>query len=845
MDTKKYERFKREMTNYDAALKSQQVKLYIMNQRLSRRIRAESEAIVQENEYLKKVTEGAVEALREAKVLMARREKEVVDLWAARQERIDHENSLCNQERKGKALVRGTEIGSKRAMRHSRKTFSETKKVRRRCKYHYEKVLVKRSKVVKKKLTDAERWDKFGSSVLKFMQAVIHLKEVVQHRKPQQKYSLSVSKLYQVELILEKLLTAARKEKLADCTSKITPIDQRMQASRTIMVKQLPRGCSEMKLLASLEEVAKDNANNIKRLKMLSDMNTLGKEELDKLKSMTRAERRALEISQASRAFAGSLLESSERTQRRLYRMNKRLYAGRERKERAALFVQAVWNYRKLKRIAFVVKRNHLITLSQCGYRRWRAIRVANAMRIQRWFKHYLWGEKQLYVVRAELRDRKRDQRKRDKVTRKLKTNFDKIWDVANDRYFYKHRKLPGVILQEKPKVLGKDDVLSPRSKRRRNWAQATGGREELNEIEAAHIIVKFMKLTTWKDAGGFIISQQWYRMTSWLLSKRPSKAQAVVIIQKIIRTQIERWGGLQKFGKRVSHNHHIMKRRLKAKKRGKGGAGAPMGILGADSRPLHPEVSMEIGHVYNPKICKEGYKERKKASLIQVKLERAEKIRQRRKEKNSQYSYETEKRVGWDSFFSQVMKTRQRGSIAKLIEMRNTGGSGFDKVNVSPTIRRSHAARKKEILKDEESIKREGWESMVKTRAQVFAKLSSEGASASSYIGENDDIKITVSIAKKVREYRNFGSAIGDEERHAKNKESHVDDNNNKNNARRFLKSVKFKDDDENFTGKDYRDLDEKDEADGSRDDGQDLPDNCYVVRRRKSNENVLVIKS
>jgi len=541
-DTKKFERFDREMKNYNAALKSQHTKLYVLNQRLSRRIRAESSAIVQENDYLKRVTKSARGALTEAKILMARREREMTDVWNAREERLNHENAKMNNERRERALNEGDRVGMMRAARHTHTFDNKRKKVSRRCKYYYEKILAKRSKVTKKELSESERWDKFAQSVLKFLQSSIHLKEVIQHRKPQQRYGLSVSKVHQVELILEKLLSASRSEKLRDCLTKIKPIEQRMLASRTIMQKQLPKGCKDMKLLQGLEEMAKDNTNAIKRLEMVQDIKNMGTEELDKKLTMTRAEKRAREVVEASRAFADKIVENNERAIRRIGRINKALYGGRAKKEKASLFIQAVWNYKIMKNLSSKVRRKHLIILSQSGYRRWHATRVANALRVQGWLRHIKWGERQMYIVRAEVRDRMRDKLKKDKITRKLKNQYDKIWDVVNAKYSYVHKKVPGLILDKKPEILEGDDILTPRSKRRKNWAEATGGREELNEIEAAHVLVKFMKSLLKKDAGGFLFSQQWYG--KWVKDRLPNRDQAIVIIQKIVRTQIERWGG-------------------------------------------------------------------------------------------------------------------------------------------------------------------------------------------------------------------------------------------------------------------------------------------------------------
>jgi hypothetical protein len=253
-DYKKYERFQREVATYSSALKDRTMQLYVLNQRLRRRLRAESSALVQEFEYLSKISDSAEKAFENGKKLMATRREEIVDLWKARNHRIEHEQEKHNEARREHALKAGTLLGTKRAMRHTLSTKNKKKRVRH-CKYYYEKILVARSKVKKKVMSDEDRWDKYAGTVLKFLQDAIHLKEIVQHRKPQQKYGLSVSKLHQVELMCEKLLTSSRGMKLEECVAKVKPINQRITASRTIMTKQLPKTCNEMKVRSTASEV--------------------------------------------------------------------------------------------------------------------------------------------------------------------------------------------------------------------------------------------------------------------------------------------------------------------------------------------------------------------------------------------------------------------------------------------------------------------------------------------------------------------------------------------------------------------------------------------------------------
>ncbi|GMH75395.1 hypothetical protein TrLO_g812 [Triparma laevis f. longispina] len=813
-DYKKYERFCRELAVYGGALKDRTMQLYVLNQRLRRRIRAESSALVQEGGYLGRIWKAAEEAFVNGKELMATRREEIGALWNARNDRIEHEQAKHNKARQEHALKAGTLKGTQRAARHTRSTFSAKKKGRH-CKYYYEKILVARSKVQKKVMSDEDRWDKYATTVLKFLQDSILLKEIVQHRKPQQKYGLSVSKLHQVELMVEKLLTSSRGMKLEECISKVKPINQRINASRVIMLKQLPKTCNEIKLLRHLEQQSQENENFVKRLKMLDDKKKHEEEHggHKEMLQLSAAEKKAMEIEESAKHAVNKLLNNAMMAERRISRLNKRLYGGRDKQERAALFVQAVWNYRKIRSIAHNVKEKHLIIFTQNGYRRWHACRWTAAIRIQRWLREFKRYAKEMIKVKAEVRSAKRELLKKQKVGNRLKKDYDKIWDVVNQRYQYKHRKVPGLLLDEKPEILGDDDVLTPRSKRRKNWAEATGGREELNEIEAAHVIVKFMKLTLFKDAGGFLISQQWYG--SWVKNKRPSEGGAVVIIQKIVRHQIERWGG--KFGKRVSHNNELQKRRLKSKTGGKGGVGL------ADARPLHEEVMMDVCVCYCSRFYKEGEREREKAERIRSKLLGADKqIREGKR------AFKVGKKSGWDTFFSNMMRNANNTQLSLLL---TGGGGGIHKSSVSQksdgwrasvrTVGVAKAAR--------------AWKGLVHEASNKFGKAGGgEGGGGWEHDKESDPL--SRAMAAKVRTYRDLESVVEREERV---KEEEEEEEEKGEEERKLRKTIKFMADGEGSSsnalvigggGEDG----ENGEDDGEDDDSDEGGSNVLVLGRK-----------
>ncbi len=751
-----YERFFREMNTYDAVLKSRQVELYVHCQRLNRRIRAESDAIEQETRHLNKIKDLAEVEVEGCRLLMDTRRAEIADLWSARQERIDYEQNEHNKERRATALHRGTMKGKARASRHTFSSFKDDKKLVRRCKYYYEKILMRRAKMQKVDLTDDERWDRFGAKCLDLENEVTHLKEVVQHRKPIQKYSLSVSKLHQVELILEKLLTAARGQKLNECRSKEKPILQRIEASRIIMMKQLPPEAHEFKKLKIVDEKAHEVMNNIKRLELI--FSAREKEDGDKTKYKTKKDRLNEEIHAATKVFAQKVLENTERAERRIERLNNTLHKKRKVEERAALFVQAVWNYRKMKTVAHKVHETSLIINSQNRFRRWKAKRYANALRIQRWLRHIKWSEKQMIKVKAEVRDAKRERIRRKKVGSKLKQDYDKLWDVANQRYMYKHRKLPGIILKEKPSILGDDDVLSPRSRRRKNWAQATGGREDLNEIEAAHVIVKFMRLTLFKDAGGFLISQQWYG--KWKLDRRPNKEQATLIIQKIVRTEIERWGGLRKFGKRVSHNNELMKRRMKSRTKGKKAGGM------LNSAPQFDVIPLPVDLAYCGQFWRAGERERKRADRIRQKLLNAN--------RGLKKDYVEKKRSGWDSFFSNAMRDFENVKRFSILTGLAVGGNEIkNEKRLSTIAKRISAVSTKvqaldKVEKGKQHEKKSGWKSMIEDTVIDYKNvIEFKRAAGEGYEGlarSSTDIRrqnLSEAMAERARAYRRITETL------------------------------------------------------------------------------------
>jgi hypothetical protein len=187
VDLRKFERYKREMGKYNDALRGRQLKLYLDCLRIDRRCKSEGDAMEQENEYLAKIDLLCKEELKSCEELMKKRETEIEYLWTARNDRIEHETNEYHEERRVTALKRGSKHGTMRASRFS-KQFKEKKKRVRRCKYYYEKILAGRKMVKKVELTDDDRWERAGNQVVAFLHSVTHLKEIVQHRKPQQKY---------------------------------------------------------------------------------------------------------------------------------------------------------------------------------------------------------------------------------------------------------------------------------------------------------------------------------------------------------------------------------------------------------------------------------------------------------------------------------------------------------------------------------------------------------------------------------------------------------------------------------------------------------------------------------
>jgi len=314
-----YERYKREMETYDRALRGRQLRFYLDCQRLGRRCWSEGDALMQENDYMTKIDLLCKEELRSCKQLMEVRKGEIAELWEAREERIDWEQEQYHEERRVHALEHGTRQGKTRASRHTFKDFKEKKRVKH-CKYYYEKILAGRTMVVKVELTDDERWERLGQEVLSLQNEVTHLKEIVQHRKPQQKYSLSVSKLHQVELIMEQLLSVTRKMKLEEGLGKEGTINKRFEASRVIMGKQLPEGAGEFKGLKKCLDMMNECMNSFRRLKLIFQMRAhdeAGEDGVMHHHWKSRAERLQDAVHVATSDFAGLIMENVERAERR------------------------------------------------------------------------------------------------------------------------------------------------------------------------------------------------------------------------------------------------------------------------------------------------------------------------------------------------------------------------------------------------------------------------------------------------------------------------------------------------------------------------------------------------
>jgi len=699
-----YKKWKRQLIMWSDRLKGEQFHFYVSCERLRRRLVFESEAIMKENEFIDK-TEAQVKVIvANAAETMSRTQSRLSIMWSEREALVVKAQKYFDGLRMQNALMKGDKEGADRHARRTAVKMKKEKKLIRHCHYYYNKILERRAKVEKKTLTNEQRWERLEDFMVHVNDEAKHLMQLVQNRKPPGKYALSVSKVHQIELIVEKLRSAVVHREIKESLNKFKPIATRVKAAETTMKKQLKNGSQELKEIKLFVEVLEDAENRVKRM----ELNIKNEEEALKLSCgdpstasggrgggilqniLTPKQREVLQVKERTKEAAQAMIRNNDLALRRIAQVGKFGRTSRAKEERAALFVQAVWNYRKMKKIHVEIRRIKLIELTQANYRRRHAIKVINAKRIQRWLRWKKDVAIQMVKVNTQLRARRREVAAKNKVGAKVKKKFDKIWDVANERYLYKHKYLPGVVFDQKPQVLGNDDVLTPRSKRRQNWAMATGGREELNEPEAAGVIIKFMKLTFFTDAGGFRISQQWYG--SRFKKKRPT--EAVVIIQKIVRTQVERWGGGKRFRERDSHTMKHVQRRFQDEKKKKVKVtnskvkmgSVPQHLQAGFSKSKAPErVGINVTQVYCGSCWRSGERERlateKKMALRKAAYDKKKEERRARRG-GGRGGLGVGESYSFAAFFSNAIKSKeemdatraQEGGEANGVDHENLG---------------------------------------------------------------------------------------------------------------------------------------------------------------------------
>ena len=195
-----------------------------------------------------------------------------------------------------------------------------------------------------------------------------HLMQLIQNRKPPGKYALSVSKIHQIELIVEKLRSAIVHREIKESLNKFKPIATRVRAAETTMKKQLKKGAQELATLRKLTDTFLDAENRVKRM----ELNLKNAEEAARVSAregsnggpakmlaniLTPKQREVLQIQEKTKEAAQAIINNNDQAMRRIARIGKFGRGNRAVEERAALFVQAVWNYKKMKKIHLAVRR--------------------------------------------------------------------------------------------------------------------------------------------------------------------------------------------------------------------------------------------------------------------------------------------------------------------------------------------------------------------------------------------------------------------------------------------------------------------------------------------------------
>jgi len=231
--------------------------------------------------------------------------------------------------------------------------------------------------------------------------------QLIQNRKPPGKYALSCSNVHQISLIVEKLRSAGIHKEIKECLNKFKPIYTRVRAADVTMKSQLKPGSAELMELVSLGVTVTECQNRVKRMELnlinegkensgvggggsgkktlLSGILTPKQRELQEVTEMSReagdrakrvslvtneceattnpllnhslVSRASLKMRLVSLGAVKKMVNNSDAAFRRMAMMGKFGKSSRAKEERAALFVQAVWNYKMMKTIGRKVKR--------------------------------------------------------------------------------------------------------------------------------------------------------------------------------------------------------------------------------------------------------------------------------------------------------------------------------------------------------------------------------------------------------------------------------------------------------------------------------------------------------
>jgi len=202
------------------------------------------------------------------------------------------------------------------------------------------------------------------------------------------------------------------------------------------------------------------------------------------------------------------------------------------------------------------------------------------------------------------------------------------------------------------------------------------------------------MKMTFFVDSGGFRISQQWYGARF----KRKTDEQAATIVQKIVRTQRERWGGGKRFLERDSHTAKHVQRKFKEVEKKKGKkmnmtvkmGDVPDHLKSGFSKSKAPAfVPFPVSFVYCGETFREGERERlalEKRLRLRKEIYDKKKEERRLRRGGARSGLEEGEKYSFENFFSAAAKSSEDMEAAKIKEEmgeHEEEGEGADDSNV------------------------------------------------------------------------------------------------------------------------------------------------------------------